>query len=337
MQHEITRGIPLLDETGTLTEPGYAKRLLPVYDRSRVRCGAMRLKEWDYYLVMNERFGLALTIADNAYMGLDSVSFLNFEEGWQVTKSPIRVMPMGSTGLPASSGRGNVGVEGRGYGILFHNDGATRTLTVHMDKFRAGRALDAHIVLADEPEESMVVCTPFEEPGCFYYNQKINCMRASGRVTLGEATYEFGLSDSFGTLDWGRGVWPYQNTWYWGSASGVLDGIPFGFNVGCGFGDTSSATENMLFYNGKAHKLSKVRFHMPKYYMTPWKFTCDDDRFWMDFVPMLDRSAFLSVGVLKSVQHQVFGRFTGRVRLDDGTELQVKDLLGFAEKVDNRW
>lgn len=248
MQHEITREIPLLDPHGALTEPGYAKKLLPVYDRGKVRCGAMRLKEWDYYLVMNGRFGLALTIADNAYMGLDSVSFLHFEKGWQVTKSPLRVMPMGSTGLPASSRRGDVAVEGKGYGLFFHNNGAARTLTVHMDRFQGGRALDAHIVLADEPEESMVVCTPFQERGCFYYNQKINCMRARGKVTLGDDTYTFGHADSFGTLDWGRGVWPYRNTWYWGSASGLLGGVPFGFNLGCGFGDTSAATENMLFY-----------------------------------------------------------------------------------------
>ena len=36
MQHEITRAIPLLDSEGNLTEPGYAKRLLPVYRRADI-------------------------------------------------------------------------------------------------------------------------------------------------------------------------------------------------------------------------------------------------------------------------------------------------------------
>ena len=49
MQYEITQAIPLLDEKGNLTQPGYAKRLLPVYDRKKVRGGPARLKEWDYY------------------------------------------------------------------------------------------------------------------------------------------------------------------------------------------------------------------------------------------------------------------------------------------------
>ena len=47
MQHEITTAIPLLDEQGNLTQPGYAKRLLPVYNRENVKGGFARLKEWD--------------------------------------------------------------------------------------------------------------------------------------------------------------------------------------------------------------------------------------------------------------------------------------------------
>jgi hypothetical protein len=33
----------------------------------------------------------------------------------------------------------------------------------------------------------------------------------------------------------------------------------------------------------------------------------------------------------------VFGYFSGTAVLDDGKRLQIKDLLGFAEKVENKW
>ena len=66
-------------------------------------------------------------------------------------------------------------------------------------------------------------------------------------MQLGEKTYVFDPADSFGVLDWGPGVWTYHNTWYWGSASGQVEGVPFGWNIGYGFGDTSAASENMLF------------------------------------------------------------------------------------------
>ncbi len=52
----------------------------------------------------------------------------------------------------------------------------------------------------------------------------------------------------------------------------------------------------------------------------------------MKFVPILDRAACTDVKLIKSDQHQVFGRFTGTALLDDGTPVRVKDFLGFAER-----
>ena len=343
MQHEITTAIPLLDEQGNLTQPGYAKRLLPVYNRENVKGGFARLKEWDYYYVGNDRFGIALTIADNCYMGLDSVSFLWFgDEPWQITKSPMRIFPMGKTNLPISSASGVSTISGKGYSLTFEVNTDHRKLSAHMENFKDGQPIDIQVALTREPEESIVICTPFEKTGHFYYNQKINCMRAKGTVRIGDETYTFQPEDSFGVLDWGRGVWTYHNTWYWGSASGLVDGVEFGFNIGYGFGDTSAASENMLFYNGKAQKLSQVTFEIPmkdgkEDYLRPWHFTSDDGRFELDFIPVIDRAACTDFKLLKSDQHQVFGRFSGTVVLDDGTPVTIRNLFGFAEKVENKW
>ena len=344
MQQEITRRMPLLDEDGNLTKAGYAKKLLPVYRRAEIKAGWHRIKEWDYYLVSNGRFALALTIADNSYMGLDSISFLDFENGWEITRSPMRILPKGKTNLPETSEFGDVGISGRGYGIFFKNDGeGKRTLIAHMKNFGDVGPISAKITLTSEPEESMVIATPFEKAGHFYYNQKINCMRAMGEVTYDHKPYFFVPEESFAVLDWGRGVWTYKNTWYWGSASYTVGGEAFGFNIGYGFGDTSAATENMLFYKGRAHKLSKVFWDIPKdsagreEFMKPWRFSSDDGRFEMDFVPCLDRASCSDVGIIKSDQHQVFGRFTGKAVLDDGSVLNVAGIPGFAEKVQNKW
>lgn len=312
MQHEITTSGPLLDGSGNLREPAMPSGLLPIYRRADIKAPASRIKEWDYYLVTNDHFAVALTIDDNGYMGLDSISFLHFDERWERTKSPMWAFPMGKTGLPESSDRGTTAISGRGYALVFRHVPEGRELTFHMEKFLDGQTIDGSIVLTEEPEESMVICTPFDRPGCFYFNQKINCMRARGQVRLGEKTYVFDPADSFGVLDWGRGVWTYHNTWYWGSASGQVDGVPFGWNIGYGFGDTSAASENMLFYGGKAHKLSQVRFHIPQRegrddFLSPWRFTSDDGRFEMKFVPILDRAACTDVKLIKSDQHQVFG------------------------------
>lgn len=342
-QHRIAEPGPLLTEAGALREAGYATSLLLDYRRDAVRAGRLRLKEWDYYLVMNDRHALALTIADNGYMGLVSASLLDFTKPWQQTTSRMTLMPLGRTNLSPSSARGSVAVQGKDYAMSFANEDGVRTLKVRMDRFAEGKPLHGEVRLTGEPADSMVIATPFAaRPRAFYYNQKINCMRAEGEVRFDGRTYAFDPTGAFGTLDWGRGVWTYENTWYWASANGLIGGVPFGMNLGYGFGDTSAASENMLFYDGRAHKLDQVDFGLPGKdgrddYLAPWRFRSNDGRLTLDFVPILDRAARTAAGPLLSDQHQVFGRFAGVVVLDDGTELAVENLLGFAEKVHNKW
>jgi hypothetical protein len=163
-------------------------------------------------------------------------------------------------------------------------------------------------------------------------------MRASGTARIGDEVCTFRPEQDYGTLDWGRGVWTYDNTWYWGSCNATVNAKPFGFNIGYGFGDTSAASENAVFYDGVCHKLDQVRFHIPPdSFMKPWTFSSSDGRFEMDFVPLYDRIDRTNLGILSTLAHQVFGRFTGKVVLDDGTVLELKDVTGFAEKVRNKY
>ena len=107
MQHLLSKG-PLLDGKGVLAEAGYATSLVRTYDRKAIRGGALRIKEWDYYLIHNDRYGVALTVADNAYMGMISVTFLDFEAKTEKTVSPMFWFPFGKTQFPPSSEKGDI-------------------------------------------------------------------------------------------------------------------------------------------------------------------------------------------------------------------------------------
>ena len=342
MQRRITKPGFLHDENGHLTQTGYATSLILNYARDRVKAHPLRLKEWDYYYVGNDNYGLALTVADNGYMSMDSISFLDFGKNSQGTYSRMNILPRRRS-LPLTSAQGDIHAMGRDYEIHFLNDGKKRQLYGHMENFGKGRTILFDLTLTDTPRDSMVIVTPFpNKPKAFYYNQKINCLRAEGKVVLGEEEFLFSPATAFGVREWGRGVWTYDNTWYWGSASGIAEGHRFGFNIGYGFGDTSAASENMLFVDGIAHKLSCVAFNIPmkdgkEDYLSPWTFTSDDGRFEMEFMPIMDRAACIDLKLLISDQHQVFGRFSGRAVLDDGRVIQVRELTGFAEKVHNKW
>jgi len=344
MQNKITNAGNLLNEKGELIEKGYATSLIKTYDRNQIKAGKLRIKEWDYYLIYNDKYGIALTLDDNSYMGLNSISFIDFENKTEITKSPMRFMPKGKTNMPSSSKIGDVVYKSKTNSFEFYNDGKTRHLKASIDNFQGKKGIHIDFTLTHEPEDSMVIMTPFKEKKtAFYYNQKIVGMRAKGTVIFGTTYITFDDTNTRAILDWGRGVWTYKNTWYWGAACGVQDGREIGFNIGYGFGDTSAASENMIFVDGKAHKLEDVTFNIPKdkngreLYLEPWTFTSSDKRFEMNFTPLLDRHSNANVLVISSNQHQVFGYFSGTLVLDDGTKIELKNFLGFAEKVMNKW
>jgi len=173
----------------------------------------------------------------------------------------------------------------------------------------------------------------------FYYNRKINCMPASGTLRYGDAQETLDPATSIGSLDWGRGVWEYSSYWNWASASGFLpDKRTVGLNLGCGFGDLSKAGENALILNNRIHKLGAVPFdYTSGDYMKPWKFKDEEGRLDVTLTPFKERIATTKAVVIDSEVHQMFGFYNGKAIADDGEEIIIKDLIGFAEEHHARW
>ena len=273
--HEITENQLLLDEKGNLREPGWSRTMVQDYKKNMIKAPRWRVKEWDYYIVMSGKFGAAFTISDDGYIGLQSVSVLEFgKEPWEHTETVLTALPLGKLKLPQRSHDCTTKYIDKRLKMRFDAKKGMRRIRCQFKNFHEGKTFKCDILLIEPEMDTMVIATPWGRKGHFYYNQKINCMRASGYMELGGKRYEFNPSRDFGTLDWGRGVWTYDNTWFWGSGNCDPNGKPFGFNIGYGFGNTSAATENVIFYNGKVHKLDDVTFHIPETgYMAPWKFT----------------------------------------------------------------
>ena len=342
--HLIQGSGPLLDEHGRLREPGYALRPPFDYSHDRIAAGPLRIKDWDYYLVNDDRYAVALTFSDLGYIGLVSAAVIDFHAAGHTTTSELVLLPLGRMGLPASSETGDVRWENRRCMVSFAHTPAGRRLSFSMREFAPGEDFEAEFLLDEEPRDSMVVVTPWaEDEHAFYYNRKIIGMRARGSFRRGALVHEFETKDSFGLLDWGRGVWTYDNVWFWGAAQGRQQGHVVGFNLGYGFGDTSAASENMLFFDGIAHKLGRVSFGIPGLeegaprYLEPWHVTDDEGRLNLTFRPALDRSDLINMAVVVTDQHQVFGTYSGIVTLDGGSKFAIDHLRGFAEHVHNRY
>ena len=348
-QHEITAPQKLLKggdsaTRGDIAEPGYAKQLYWQYDRNDITVNAARIKEWDCYVLCNQERGMVLTVGDCGYVGNLDVQIIDFITGIKLRKSALTFFSMGRWHLPATTDAGDVVKRAEGLELGFYHRGSKRILKGAAQKFGPKKKpLRINLSLTDLPQETMVVATPMGKPGHFYYNQKINCMRVGGTASFGDTVWNFDPADTFATLDWGRGVWTYDNTWLWSSLNTALPGgSSFGWNLGYGFGDTSAASENMLIHNGRAHKLEEVTFHLPQKdgkddFMSPWRFTSSDGRLEMDFAPVYNNSTPIKLGVIQMAGHQIFGKFTGKAVLDDDTVIKIADRMGFVEKFHNKW
>ena len=349
---------PLHRLDGALSACGWATQLELAYDRTRIKAPGWRIKEWDYYLVNDGAYAVALTLSDLGYLGLVSASVIDFAQAAYKTTSVITPFPLGRFRLPSTSREGISSFENGRVSFRFEAGNGERRLHARFAQFDGDDDLVFDAVLSDEPEDTMVIATPWaEDPLAFYYNQKIVAIRARGSFKKGLLVHGFAPDDSFGLLDWGRGVWTRDNTWFWGVAKGWQDGQGgarpgshcFGLNLGYGFGDTSAASENMAFVDGTCHKLHRVDFGVPEKpagadarkvadrydLLAPWHVTDDEGRLDLTFTPLLDRADCINALVVRTDQHQVFGTFDGTVVLDDGTPFRIAGLQGSAEVVHN--
>ncbi|OHT08537.1 hypothetical protein TRFO_22872 [Tritrichomonas foetus] len=351
IQNEITSPNILLNDKGHIINEGWARKPYWKYERSKVKdITRIRIKEWDYYATISHhhKFGIAATISDLSYGSLLALTYIDLENGTTTQIDAMEFFTFGKMNLSSSSNVDNV-VEwsNSNFSLRFERRGSIRYLTLSAPKMKISEdriGLFANLTLFQSPlMESMNIATSWaKDRTSFYLNEKVNCMKTKGIIKVGKTEFKLKMADALSVLDWGRGKWTYQNRWYWSSLSAYVNGELFGFNLGYGFSDRSSATENVIFYKEKAHKIDQVVFNIPQkngeiIYTDPWTITSNDGRLSLDFVPIVDRSSKVDFVAIKSIQHQVFGNFSGNVTLDNGKVVVVKDIYGFAEDVFNRW
>lgn len=327
---------------------GYDTREFLRYNKEGIRAMPWRIKEWDFYQVedLEGRYCLQLTYGHTAYAGMIGVMMFDIKaQRFLVNRSTMLPLVFDRMHLPRSAEDDSeirYQDKGKDLKVHFRTKSGIRDLVFEYGDFSCRLRLRPLI------KDVLCISIPFDEKKTqFYYNYKQNGMECFGEAFFTDAEkndqwhLRFGRREgelpALGILDWGRGVWPFSNEWYWSNGAGYIDGELFGFNLGCGFGNTDKATENILFYGGKAHKLNDVIISHEQDYMERWVLKDDAGRLNLTMTPEYDRITRDKVLFVDNCTHQVFGRFNGFAVLDDGTRLTIKDLPAFAEHAVNNW
>lgn len=333
---ELTDPVALCDERGRLLPASIGWSRQPLH-LCNLQGRWPRKKRWNYWCITGPSFLLSVTLADLDYLGLASVYFLEYESKRLIEQTVT--VPLGrGLDLPPTV-NADVVFDHRKLRIGLREEGAGTHIRVESPAF-GGAPLAADLLVERPPgHETLNVVIPWSDR-LFQFTSKQNTLPAHGEVVLGADVYRFDPDETFGCLDYGRGIWPYSTKWNWGACSGRRGGRTIGLNLGGTWTDGAGMNENGVCIDGRLTKISEdlVFTYDRSDYMKPWTIrTRSSGRVDLRLVPFFERVARTNLLVLRSEVHQVFGPYSGTVVTDDGDAIALDGILGWVEQHDARW
>jgi len=340
-EREITAPVDLCTPDGLrLASAARGWSRLPLH-RANLRGVWGRTKRWDYWAILTGDAAVSVTYADVDYLGIVSVWWAEFASGRSGGRDVA--VPLGrGVSLPDVPGSAPLTWHGRGLDLTVTTDVAgTRLCAAWQERDGTAASLEAHVAMP-AAHEALHVVIPWSDTR-FQYTAKHQARPARGSLTVDGDTRAFGGDDgeAWGVLDVGRGRWPYRTRWNWAGAAGrTTDGAHVvGLQLGGIWTAGTGFTENGILLDGRLHKIGdelvwEYDWGAP---MRPWRVRHPNGSVELELAPHYDRHARQEALVLGTEVHQVFGRWSGTVDLDDGDRLAVDGIPGFAEECRSRW
>ena len=334
MQNQIVEKTKLLDKKGHLIQKGYATKMNFIYNKENVKSFPLKLKEWNFYQFIKDTYSLQLTIGHVSYACSINATLIDLKTGKRHEIGAFKLLKTPSLDYNPEENSYNEYKDDNLF-MSFEVSEGKRILTVKGKNEKYKNVEIRLDVENDINNEKMVIATPFKKKKQFYLNYKENYYKVLGFVRFDEQEVNF--DNATGLIDWGRGVWPYSHEWFWGNLTSFIDNVPFGFNIGWGFGDLSNATENMFFYNKKAYKLGHLKVtRNENNYMEPWHLIDENEDMELFFTPLYDNYTFNKILFVNTHCDQVYGYFNGYIKVD-GKKIEFNNILAFIEHAVNKW
>lgn len=323
-EREITEPVDLCLPNGRLNPAAVGWTRRPLH-RANLR-GWGRTKRWEYWGIVTPAHIVGLVASSLDYVGVHGVYVLDRATRVETVRDVVVPLARGVV-MPPVSGVGTARVRGRGLTIDIGQGPAGSTIRAVAD------GVEVDLVVPLPPDhESLGVVVPWSARR-FQYTVKDVGRAVRGTLRLHGVEYAIDERDSFAVLDHGRGRWPYAVRWNWAAGSRPGTAIQLGGT----WTDGTGSTENALFVDGRLHKIGDtLRWSYDRAdWLRPWRI--DGERVDARFHPFHERVARTNLGIVAGETHQCFGHFTGWARADDGSQISLDGLVGWAEEAYNRW
>jgi hypothetical protein len=335
-ERELTEPVDLCTPDGAALNPaarGWSRQ--PLHRANLDGCFGEN-KRWDYWAVLAGDLVVSAVYSDIDHLGLADVWWVDLPSGETGGKAIVTPAD-GTIVLPEHPGTAPLRVDRDGLDLQIVDDAAgTRLVASWTEPDGRAGTLD---VLVEQPagHESLNVVIPWSET-VFNFTSKHQARPATGSLAVGDRRWSIG-PDAWGVLDVGRGRWPHEIQWNWGGGAGRRGEHVVGLQIGAKWTEGTGFTENGLIVDGRLSKLgSELRWDYDwDAPMQPWRVSDPGGQLDVVLTPRFDKVTDVGAGEFGSQVHQVFGTWSGRLRTDDGLELELDGLQGFAEEARQRW
>ena len=297
----------------------------------------LRERRWVKCWIFSDQYALCLTMEQRSSLRRASVALLD-ASGGETGQRSWRGIALGGQCLVPSPER--VSVRGRNSALTFQREGSTRRVFGCAEGFREDQALLFDLRLTGGQEADIPAFFPEQARRCSR-RRFTGCLRAEGRAEMVGEEYLFAPAHSFALLEEGvddlRGCPSMESAaagWIEGTAAALLlDG---------------TTQENVLMMAGRTWKLGPLSWNNPGP-VSPgsaarsaeknaasdllWQFIGPDGRGALTFNPLAEQSGTpRGIFLRKESEIQIFGHFSGQLRLENGRTVTFRRLSGAVQR-----
>jgi hypothetical protein len=296
-----------------------------------------RIKEWESFIIQDDRFFLELILANVKLYRMAQVFLYDRETGEKLRYR--KLLPFGGWKLPQNLHNASISSRSVKFFFRIHTWLDADTIRVDLNIEAKRRSLrspfTAHLMYDLNRRESspLVVNLGFSGRRCVYAYKAMAAVR--GDLVVGGRRISFVSSRTSGFFFDFKGFYPYRMSSVWCSASGFdAEGRRVGFSVAENQARESRRNnENALWVNGELSPLPAVRITMPEGVMSDWIIQDLEGMVDLVFSPREPLRSGYNVILSRADLESPLGYFNGMLVSAGGERIPVHNLWGTGEKI----
>ena len=284
-------------------------------------------KQFQFICVTGSDWLLAVAIADIRYANSGFAYLYRFDTNQAVSKGLLLPGALGCR-MSDSPSAGDAKQHFAAYKVVIKTSPTDWQLTIDT------KELKACLTIEKASQMPLALCAATGYNG-FTYTEKSNALKVTGSLEFQGKTLD--LTQALAGYDFSAGFMRRQTSWRWASINAMVEGTAFGLNMAAGVNETGLC-ENALWFNGHIQHLSPATFVFDRKDDTKaWQVSSLCGEVQLEFQPLYCRQEKVNIGLLASNFRQYVGLYTGFVKLQNGTKLQLNAVKGLAEDHYAKW